>query len=111
MAADWLRLTALDYLMRDKKFPEYHFGNSPEHGGRVVAIAVEASLSEVPAMTAKDAAGLLGVSMAGVTQLCKAGMLDSWKVGRTRMVSFESVEMRLADERKAGRPKKGLVVV
>ena len=62
-------------------------------------------------MTAHDAAGLLGVSMARVTQLCKAGRLDSWKVGRTRMVSLESIEARLAEERRAGRPKRELTAV
>ena len=111
MAADWLRMMVLDCLMRGEEVPALPKGNVPLRGGSIVAIAVEASLAQVPAVTAHDAAGLLGVSMARVTQLCKAGRLDSWKVGRTRMVSLESIEARLAEERRAGRPKKGLTAV
>lgn len=111
MAAEWLRSVALDYLAKGQEFPECQFGHTPEYGGRVVAVAVEASLEEIPAVTAKEVAGLLGVSTGRVTQLCNAGQLDSWKVGRTRMVSLESVELRLAEERRAGRPRKEAVPV
>lgn len=106
MAADWLRIIVLDHLMKGEVVPKPPLENEPIRGGRIVTIAVEASLADVPAITAVEAAGLLGVSTARVTQLAKAGALDSWKVGRTRMVSIESVQLRLAEERKAGRPSK-----
>ena len=105
-AADWLKVLVLDYMMRGEEIPKLPLGNEPHRGGGIVTIAVDASLSEVPAITAAEAAGLLGVSTARVTQLAKAGALDSWKVGRTRMVSIESVKLRLAEERKAGRPRR-----
>ena len=108
MAADWLKVIVLDYLMKGDEVPKLPLGNQPKRGGGIVTVAVEASLADVPAVTAADAASLLGVSTPRVTQLAKAGALDSWKVGRTRMVSLESVECRLAEERKAGRPKKEL---
>ncbi len=108
MSADWLRTIALDYLMKGEEVPKPPLRNAPQRGGGIVTIAVEASLSDVPAVTATDAAGLLGVSTARITQLAKAGALDSWKVGRTRMVSLESVQLRLAEERQAGRPRKEL---
>ena len=108
MAADWLKTIALDHLMKGDEVPKIPLGNQPKRGGGIVVVAVEASLGDVPAITAAEAAGLLGVSTARVTQLAKAGALDSWKVGRTRMVSLESVQLRLAEERKAGRPKKEL---
>lgn len=107
MAADWLREMALDCEMRGAIVPKLPLGNEPRHGGRVVTMVVEASLSDIPAVTAKEAAGLLGVSRARVSQLCKAGHLESWTVGRTRMVSLESVRLRLAEERRAGRPRVG----
>lgn len=110
MAVDWLRTIVLDYLMRGEEVPKPPLGNKPERGGTIVTVAVEASLADVPAVTAAEAAGLLGVSTARVTQLANAGQLDSWKVGRTRMVSLESIECRLADERKAGRPRKAEAV-
>lgn len=111
MSADWLQTLALDYLMKGEDVPKPALGNAPRRGGSIVTIAVEATLADVPAITAVEAADLLGVSTARVTQLAKAGQLDSWKVGRTRMVSLESVQLRLAEERKAGRPRKDLVTV
>ena len=56
--------------------------------------------------SAVEAAKELGISTARVAQLCKAELLTSWKVGRTRMVSVESVETRLAEKSKPGRPRK-----
>lgn len=107
-AADWLAVQARHHLAKDLPFPECGFIAEPEYGGKMVAIAVETSLADIPSVTAKDAAGLLGVSHARVSQLCRDGSLDSWQVGRTRMVSLESIEQRLAEGRSAGRPRKDL---
>lgn len=109
MAADWMRGMLLDYLARGEVIPKFPMGNAPRRGGGIVTLAVQASIEDVPAVTAKEAAGLLGVSNARVSQMCKARQLDSWTVGRTRMVSLESIELRLAEERKAGRPRRELV--
>lgn len=107
---NWLYVMALDYLMKGEEFPECHFNNEPKHGGKMVVVAVSASLDQVPSMTAAEAARTLGISAARVAQLCKAGYLESWKVGGTRMVSRDSVEARAEEVTKAGRPKKGCVV-
>lgn len=106
MSADWLRETALDYLLRGQTWPELPLGTNPTMGGRIITIAIATGLDEVPAMTAAEAAKALKVSTARISQLCKADLLHSWKVGRTRMVSVESVETRLADNAKPGRPRK-----
>jgi len=106
MSADWLKTMVLDYLMKGEQVPRFPLGNKPCREGGVVAIAVDASLSEVPAVTEKEAAKRLGISHARVSQLCRDKVLDSWKVGRTRMVSVESIEMRLANCPTAGRPKR-----
>lgn len=111
MSADWLREAALDYLMRGEAWPELPLGTSPTMGGRMITIAIETGLDEVPAMTATEAAKALGVSTARVAQLCKAELLTTWKVGRTRMVSVESVETRLAEDSKPGRPRKETTIV
>lgn len=66
-------------------------------------------LTDIPAMTAADAARALGVSTARVAQLVSAGLLDSWRDGTRRMVSRASVEARLEDAPKAGRPKAAMV--
>jgi excisionase family DNA binding protein len=102
MAADWLRETALDFLMREEKWPDLPLGTNATRGGRMVTLAIETSLDQVPAVTAAEAARRLGVSSARVSQLCKAGDLESWKVGGTRMVSVESIEMRCEDEDRVG---------
>ncbi len=104
MAAEWLHEHALHELSVGGELKNGSLGNAPAHNGTVVTVAVQASLAEVPAMTAADAAAKLGVSTARVAQLCAAGELDSWKVGRTRMVSEESVEYRLATKPRSGRP-------
>ena len=106
MAADWLRIMVLDCLAKGEAVPSCAFGHEAERGGKVIAVAIEADLSEVPAMTAAEAARTLGISTARVAQLCKAGQLDSWKVGGTRMVSRESVEARLSETPVAGRPRR-----
>ena len=109
MSADWLRQMALDHLMSGEPLPQLPMGNDPVRGGRIVTIAVDASLSDIPSITASEAAGLLGVTDSRVSQLCRAGALDNWKVGRTRMVSLESVRLRLSEERRAGRPQKSAI--
>lgn len=106
-AAEWLAGMVDDCLMNERELPPVILGHAPQHGGKVIALAVSRELSDIPAMTAADAARALGVSAARVTQLARAGLLDSWKEGSRRMVSKASVEARLEDAPKAGRPKVG----
>lgn len=109
MAADWLRMQALDSLLHNRDLPSAGLNHSPNEGGRIVAVAVDVKLSDAPAVTAAQAAEALGVSTARVAQMCATGQLASWKVGNTRMVAIESVEERLATAPKPGRPcKSGL---
>ena len=108
-AADWLAYMVDDCLMNGRELPPAKLGHEPRHGGKFIALAVSRELSDIPAMTAADAARELGVSTARVTQLANAGLLDSWKEGSRRMVSKASVEARLEDAPKAGRPKASMV--
>lgn len=105
-AADWLEGWLRSYLAKGEEPPEPEFGHDPRHGGRVIAVAVDFDLSKVPAVTAADASRMLGVSTARVAQMCESGALESWRDGSRRMVSLDSVEARLADPPKAGRPRK-----
>lgn len=109
MAADWLRIHVLAALAKGREFPQGSVGNRPAHGGTVIAVAVEASIRDVPAMTAAEAARELGVSTARVSQLVSAGLLDSWKVGATRMVSEDSVLLRKQATPGPGRPAREAV--
>ena len=105
-SARWLKERVLDAIAHYGRAPHPPLGHEPLRGGTIVAIAVDASLAEVPAVTEKEAAERLGVSYARVSQLCHTGSLDSWTVGRTRLVSEASIELRLAQHPGAGRPRR-----
>lgn len=109
-AADWLACVVDDHLMSGEPMPPMSFGHEPEHGGRVIAVAVSRELGDIPAMTAADAARELGVSTARVSQLISAGLLDSWRDGTKRMVSRASVEARKESDPKPGRPAASTIV-
>ena len=74
--------------------------------GRILLVAVEASLDTVPAVTASEAAELLGVSRARVSQMLKSGLLMGFRKGRDSFITRYSVDARLREKPKAGRPKK-----
>ena len=109
-AADFLACMVDDHLMGGVDLPAPDFGHEPQHGGKIIAVAVSCELNDTPAVTAADAARMLGVSSARVSQLINAELLDSWKDGTKRMVSKASIEARLADAPKAGRPKRSLLL-
>lgn len=72
----------------------------------VVTLAVSVELSDVPAVTASEAAEMLGVSTARVAQPCRDGSLNSWRVGSARTVSRDSIVCRLVARPGAGRPRR-----
>lgn len=106
MAGDWLRDEVISHLESGRELPSTTFGNDPAQDGRVVLVGVYASLSDVPSMSAAEAAEVLGVSRPRVSKMIETGMLRGWKEGRNTRVSVESVELRRAGEHSAGRPKK-----
>lgn len=110
-ATDFLACMVDDHLMGGVDLPAPDFGHEPQNGGKIIAVAVSRELGDIPAITAADAARMLGVSSARVSQLIGAGLLESWRDGTKRMVSKASVEARLADSPKAGRPKEAPVAV
>lgn len=105
-ASDWLHETIEDLLVRGVEPSLSSFGNEPSHGGRVIAVSVSCDLSKVDAVTAAEAARMLGVSSARVAQMCDAGTLTSWRDGTRRMIVRESVDARLEERPRAGRPRK-----
>lgn len=109
--ADFLACMVDDHLMGGVDLPAPDFGHEPQNGGKIIAVAVSRELGDIPAITAADAARMLGVSSARVSQLIGAGLLESWRDGTKRMVSKASVEARLADSPKAGRPKEAPISV
>lgn len=107
MAADWLQMEMEHRAMHDLPFPEATFGNEPTHpGGKTVIVAVNADKDTVRRMTAAEAARRLGVTRGRVSQMVDAGLLDTFDLDGRKWVTEDSVNARLADAPKAGRPKK-----
>lgn len=106
MAADWLYETVKYETINGIKQPKTIVGHQPEHGGKVMIVAVDFDINRVDAVTAADAARMLGVSTARVTQMCEKGQLTSWRDGSKRLILRDSVNARLKEMPKAGRPKK-----
>ncbi|MEG0050332.1 MAG: helix-turn-helix domain-containing protein [Clostridia bacterium] len=105
-AADWLSGFINDHLVSGNPLPTPEFGHLPRFGGTIIAVAVDCDLSKIEAVSAADAARILGVSTARVAQMCEAGKLESWREGSSRRVTRGSLDARLLDAPKAGRPKK-----
>lgn len=110
MAADWLKGEVEHLLMTRQALPEATFGNVPVHGGRIAIVAVQADLDSIDTVAACDAAKMLGVSRARVSQMLSAGQLEGYRKGRSTFVTRASVEARLAESPKPGRPKKERLV-
>lgn len=108
MAADWLKTEIEHCLMNNESIPEATLGHEPEHGGRVLIVAVEASLNTIETVSASKASEMLGVSCARISQLLKADMLSGYREGRNTFVTVDSINARLAEKPKPGRPKEPL---
>ena len=96
VASTWLTEKVEDALTRRRVPEPVIFGGAPSHDGHVFMLGINRSLTSIPAVTAADAAAMLGVSRSRVAQLCAAGTLENWKEGAHRMVSVRSLESRLS---------------
>ena len=106
MAADWLRAEAEHWLMSGIKPPELGLNHPPQHGGQAAIIGVSVSLEAINTVTASEAAELLGVSRPRITQMIKSGKLEGYTKGHATFVTRASVEARLAEHPRPGRPPK-----
>lgn len=108
MAYDWLRVMCEDCAIHGKPFPEPTYGNRPRHGGQVVLVGVDVGRDTIRKVTASEAARMLGVTPGRVTQMLDAGRIEGWREGRRTWITLDSVEARLAEAPKTGRPKREL---
>ena len=106
MVADWLKITLEDFDMRGETPPRPTFGNAPRHGGTNMVFAVQAGRETVEKVTASEAARLLGVRRARVTQLLASARLIGYRDGRNTYVTMDSVRARLEKQPRGGRPRK-----
>lgn len=106
MAADWLRLTIEEHEIQGLEMPDPTFGNTPRYGGTNVVFGVSAGLETIEKVTASEAARMLGVSQSRISQMIKSAQLEGWQEGRNTYVTLDSVQARLAEKPRAGRPRK-----
>jgi len=106
MAADWLRTDIQYRIMHDVPIPKPTYENEPREGGSIIAVAIEAGLDTIRRVSASEAARLLGVTPARVNHMIRDGLLESYKDGYNVWVTMDSIEARLREPHKAGRPKK-----
>ena len=104
-AADLVRETMLDMAMHGEEIPRPVLDAPLSHGGERLLVSVEASLDSVAKVSAAQAARMLGVSRPRITALLKNGRLDGWTEGRNTWVTLDSVQARLDEIVKPGRPK------
>ncbi|MCL2529827.1 MAG: helix-turn-helix domain-containing protein [Coriobacteriia bacterium] len=110
MAADWLKIVVEDSLMHKYELPKATFGNELKNGGTRMIVSIETSLNSIDSVSATEAARLLGVSPSRVSHMIRDNLLEAYRDGNRTLITKASIEARLADPRKAGRPRKDVVV-
>ena len=106
MAADWFKIEIEHRVMHNLPFPKVGFGNELQHDGERLLVAVDVGKEAIDKMSAADAARTLGVTPGRITQMVAAGLLEGFKDGHKSWITRASVEARLVELPKAGRPKK-----
>lgn len=107
MAADWLRGEVEFRAVRGLDMPRPEFRDAPAHpGGMLCLVGVDAGRETVERVSSTEAARMLGVTPARVSQMIKAHRLEGWRDGRNTYVTLDSVRARLQDGVKVGRPRK-----
>ncbi|MCL2807008.1 MAG: type II toxin-antitoxin system HicB family antitoxin [Coriobacteriia bacterium] len=112
-AAETLQLVLAEYLDTGLPLPEPVFRLSSD-GAMRVAVAVDVGdefIEQSKCVTASEAASRLGVSNARITHMLDSGVLQAVPYGKDRLVTLASINERLANPKKAGRPRKKLAQV
>lgn len=105
MTSDWLKTEIEHRLMHGIEIPAATFGNKTKKDGRLLLVAVSASLDTIEAVPAHKAAEMLGVSRGRISQMTALGLLDGYRIGRDAFVTIDSIAARKAEAPRAGRPK------
>lgn len=104
-AAEALRLRIASMVDEDEALPRARFSNPPQC---VFAVEVDDRyIQATKAVSAKEAAELLGVGRGRVSTLVKEGKLDTVLVDGRSRITLSSVNARLADPPAPHRPRKG----
>lgn len=91
-ASEALRMAIAQSISEGKKLPRATFNTPPK---AVFTVQVDGSyIDETGSVTATEAARMLGVSKGRVSQLVKAGQLDTVLVGGRSRVTLASIDAR-----------------
>lgn len=108
MGADAAKTYVASLLGREEAVPEPQHHSCPS-GAEDVMVFFEADptyIVEGAMVSAAEASRRLGVSPGRITHMLDAGVLDGYREGRRTWISVASVEKRLSETPKAGRPRK-----
>ena len=105
-AANLLREMAWAKLLKGEELTNGTFGHTPQNGGVLVVVSVEATLDSIQKVSASEAARMLEVGRSRITAMLKSGLLEGWRDGRNTWITLDSINARKKDRRMAGRPKK-----
>lgn len=107
MAADAARTYVSLLIGNGEEVPESTAHEVPD-GDEGIWVFFEADPSWIisgDVVSAAEAARRLGVSPGRVTQMIDGNILDGYRDGRRTYVSIESIERRLAQDVRSGRPR------
>ena len=108
MGADAAKTYVASLLGHGEAVPEPQRHRCPS-GAEDVMVFFETDPSyivEGDVVSAAEASRMLGVSAGRITHMLDAGVLDGYREGRRTWVSVASIEKRLSEVPKAGRPRK-----
>lgn len=94
MAADLLTSEIQHRLMHGKELTEPTVDNEPQYGGKIYSFVIDTSLSSIPRMLKAEAARELGISQGRVSQLIRAGKLETFLYQGKEYVTKASVDAR-----------------
>ena len=77
MASDLLTTEIQDQLMHGEELTEPTIDNEPQYGGKIYSFVIDTSLNSIPRMLKAEAARELGISQGRVSQLIRAGKLET----------------------------------
>lgn len=104
MAADAAKTYVASLLKHGDPVPPC---TEPDGGALLVFFEVDESyIVEGEVVSAAEASRRLGVSAGRVTHMLDSGVLKGYRRGRRTYITLDSVNARLADTPRAGRPRK-----
>lgn len=106
MAEDILKLSIEELLMSETSLPQATYQTEAIHGGLIAVITVDVDIHDIKALTAQEASKHLGISTGRVSQLVSKGLLEGFKRDGISWITIDSINARLAEKPKCGRPSK-----